>query len=67
MPHKNGIDSLQIQQWLSKYWCWNKAIPAQQKIKEIEEGIAPEYFEVFTDRDRDKVSKILYNFYFHNP
>jgi two-component system, OmpR family, sensor histidine kinase VicK len=40
---------------------WNKAIPAEQKIKEIEEGIEPKYFEVFTDRDRETVSKILYN------
>ncbi len=40
---------------------WNKAIPADQKIKEIEEGIEPEYFEVFTDRDRERVSQILFN------
>jgi signal transduction histidine kinase len=40
---------------------WNKAIPAEQKIKEIEEGIEPEYFEVFTDRDRERVSQILFN------
>jgi two-component system, OmpR family, sensor histidine kinase VicK len=40
---------------------WNKAIPAEQKIKEIEEGIEPEYFEVFTDRDRERVSQILLN------
>jgi hypothetical protein len=35
---------------------WNKAIPAEQKIKEVEEGIEPEYFEVFTDRDRERVA-----------
>jgi two-component system, OmpR family, sensor histidine kinase VicK len=40
---------------------WNRAIPAEQKIKEIEEGIEPEYFEVFTDRDRERVSQILLN------
>lgn len=40
---------------------WNKAIPAEQKIKEVEEGIEPEYFEVFTDRDRERVSQILLN------
>ena len=40
---------------------WNKAIPAEQKIKEIEEGKEPEYFEVFTDRDRERVSQILFN------
>jgi two-component system, OmpR family, sensor histidine kinase VicK len=35
---------------------WNKAISAEQKIKEVEEGIEPEYFEVFTDRDRERVA-----------
>ena len=40
---------------------WNKAIPAEQKIKEIEEGREAEYFEVFTDRDRERVSQILFN------
>ena len=38
---------------------WSKAIPAEQKIKEIEEGIEPEYFEVFTHictQDRERVS-----------
>ena len=28
---------------------WNKAIPAVQKIKEMEEGIEPEFTEVITD------------------
>lgn len=28
---------------------WNKAIPAEQRIKEIEEGLAPEFYEVITD------------------
>lgn len=28
---------------------WNKAIPAVQKIKEIEQGIEPEFYEVITD------------------
>ncbi|MDQ6668838.1 MAG: HAMP domain-containing histidine kinase [Thermoproteota archaeon] len=40
---------------------WNKAIPAEQKIKEVEEGIEPEFLEVFTDRDRERVSQILLN------
>jgi two-component system sensor histidine kinase VicK len=40
---------------------WSKAIPAEQKIKEIEEGIEPEYFEVFTSRDRERVSQILFD------
>jgi two-component system, OmpR family, sensor histidine kinase VicK len=28
---------------------WNKAIPAIQKIKEIEEGIKPDVIETITD------------------
>ena len=28
---------------------WNKASPAEQRIKEIEEGLAPEFYEVITD------------------
>jgi two-component system, OmpR family, sensor histidine kinase VicK len=36
---------------------WNKAIPAEQKIKEIEEGIEPELYEVITDHE--KASQIL--------
>jgi signal transduction histidine kinase len=40
---------------------WKNAIPATDRIREIEEGIEPEYFKVFTDRDRERVSQILYN------
>jgi two-component system, OmpR family, sensor histidine kinase VicK len=36
---------------------WNKALPAKQKIKEIEEGIEPEFFEVITDHE--KASQVL--------
>jgi len=36
---------------------WNKAISAEQRIREIEEGIEPEFFEVFTDNG--KVTQIL--------
>ena len=28
---------------------WNRSTPAQQRIKELEEGTEPEYFEVITD------------------
>jgi two-component system, OmpR family, sensor histidine kinase VicK len=31
---------------------WNKAIPAEQRIKEIEEGLAPEFYEVITDHKK---------------
>jgi two-component system, OmpR family, sensor histidine kinase VicK len=29
---------------------WNKATPAEQRIKEIDEGLAPEFYDVITDR-----------------
>jgi hypothetical protein len=35
---------------------WNKAIPAQQRIREIEEGIEPEVIE--TIRDHVEIQKI---------
>jgi signal transduction histidine kinase len=31
---------------------WNRAIPAEQRIKEIEEGLAPEFYEVIKDHDK---------------
>lgn len=31
---------------------WNKAIPAEQRIKEINEGLAPEFYDVITDREK---------------
>ena len=31
---------------------WERAIPAEQRIKEIEEGLAPEFFEVINDHDK---------------
>jgi len=36
---------------------WNKAMPAKQRIREIEQGIEPEFFEVITDNK--KASEIL--------
>jgi two-component system, OmpR family, sensor histidine kinase VicK len=30
---------------------WNRAISAEQRIKEIEEGLAPEFYEVITDSE----------------
>jgi two-component system sensor histidine kinase VicK len=35
---------------------WNKAIPAEQKIRQIEEGIAPDIIEVI--HDPDKIQKL---------
>jgi two-component system sensor histidine kinase VicK len=31
---------------------WNKAISAEQRIKEIEEGLTPEFYEVITDHEK---------------
>jgi two-component system, OmpR family, sensor histidine kinase VicK len=31
---------------------WSKAISAEQRIREIEEGVEPEFFDVTTDRER---------------
>lgn len=31
---------------------WNKAIPAKQRIREIEEGIEPEFYEVINNYDK---------------
>ena len=39
---------------------WNKAVPAEQKIKEIEEGIEPEFVEVITDGS--KAARIILEF-----
>jgi two-component system sensor histidine kinase VicK len=36
---------------------WNRAIPAEQRIKDIEEGREPEFYEVITDSQ--KASQIL--------
>jgi two-component system, OmpR family, sensor histidine kinase VicK len=39
---------------------WNKAVPAEQKIREIEEGIEPEFVEVITDGS--KAARIIMEF-----
>ena len=31
---------------------WNKAISAEQRVREIEKGVEPEFFDVTTDRER---------------
>ncbi|MGA7543450.1 MAG: HAMP domain-containing sensor histidine kinase [Nitrososphaeraceae archaeon] len=31
---------------------WNRAIPAEQRIKEIEERLAPEFYEIITDPEK---------------
>ena len=46
--HSNAQDFVQQGQYIFDA-LWNKAVPAEQKIKEIEEGIEPEFVEVITD------------------
>jgi signal transduction histidine kinase len=60
MIYSNVKEIVEHQQFIFDSF-WSKAISAEQKIKEIEEGIEPEYFEVFTYRDRERVSQILFN------
>jgi two-component system sensor histidine kinase VicK len=60
MIYSNVKEIVENQQYIFDSF-WSKAIPAEQKIKEIEEGIEPEYFEVYTYRDRERVSQILFN------
>jgi two-component system, OmpR family, sensor histidine kinase VicK len=31
---------------------WSKAVPSKERIREIEEGVEPEFFDVITDRER---------------
>ena len=33
---------------------WSKAVPAEQKIREIEEGLESEFYEVITDSQKAK-------------
>ena len=60
MIYSNVKEIVEHQQYIFDGF-WSKAITAEQKIKEIEEGIEPEYFEVFTYRERERVSQILFN------
>jgi len=60
MIYSNVKEIVEHQQYIFDSF-WSKAITAEQKIKEIEEGIEPEYFEVFTYHDRERVSQILFN------
>jgi two-component system, OmpR family, sensor histidine kinase VicK len=59
MIYSNIKEIVEHQQYIFDSF-WSKAILAEQKVKEIEEGIEPEYFEVFTYRDRERVSQILF-------
>jgi hypothetical protein len=57
MIYSNIKEFVEHQQYIFDSF-WSKAITAEQKIKEIEEGIEPEYFEVFTYRDRERLHNL---------
>jgi signal transduction histidine kinase len=46
--YSNAREVIEQQRYIFRSF-WNKAIPAKQRIKEIEEGIEPEFVEVITD------------------
>jgi two-component system sensor histidine kinase VicK len=53
-PHiiySNVRDIVEQQKYVFESF-WNKAIPAEQRIREIEEGIEPEFFEVIAEHKR---------------
>jgi signal transduction histidine kinase len=53
-PHiiySNVKDIIEQQKYVFESF-WNKAIPAEQRIREIEEGIEPEFFEVIAEHKR---------------
>jgi signal transduction histidine kinase len=53
-PHiiySNVKDIVEQQKYVFESF-WNKAIPAEQRIREIEDGIEPEFFEVIAEHKR---------------
>ena len=46
--YSNAREVIEQQRYIFRSF-WSKAIPANQRIKEIEEGIEPEFVEVITD------------------
>ena len=53
VPHavySNVKEDVQQQQYVFEI-LWNKAIPAEQKIKEIEEGVIPDRTRLLENRD----------------
>src|SRR6188472_879722 len=49
--YSNVRDIVEQQKYVFESF-WNKAIPAEQRIREIEEGIEPEFFEVIAEHKR---------------
>src|SRR5919108_3680250 len=56
--YSNVKEIVEQQQYIFET-LWNKAILAEQKIKEMEEGIEPEFLEVIADHE--KTSQIFLN------
>lgn len=56
MIYSNVKEIVEHQQYIFDT-LWDKAIPAEQKIKEIEDKIEPEFFEVITNHE--KASQVL--------
>src|SRR5919198_4236273 len=54
--YSNVNDIIQQQKYVFESF-WNKAIPAEERIKEIEQGIESEFFEVIAERK--KISQIF--------
>jgi hypothetical protein len=52
----NSKALVEAQQYLYET-LWRKAIPAEKKVKEIEEGIVPEFIDTLSDKD--DINKIL--------
>jgi signal transduction histidine kinase len=48
--YSNVKDIVEQQKYVFESF-WNKAMPAEQRIREIEEGIEPEFYEVIVDRE----------------
>jgi signal transduction histidine kinase len=49
--YSNARIFVELQQYLFQT-LWDKAIPAQQKIRALERGIEPEFYEVITDNEK---------------
>ena len=48
--YSNVKDIVEQQKYVFESF-WNRAMPAEQRIREIEEGIEPEFYEVIVDRE----------------
>lgn len=59
MIYTNAREVIEQQRYIFRSF-WNRAIPANLRIKEIEEGIAPEFVEVITDGI--KVANLMVDF-----